>query len=204
MNFNHPDIDSYYNSFLRELMNIEQFTIRTANDVKIRSVLNTDVYTKATRFLEGSVKHIIYTSAMIRGDNDTLLQELVSRLKSLNNPKFDKIKNIIMTELNFDIEDGLRCNAFSGNDKTMLDEIVNNRHRNVHASEDVSKWYNSNAKDIENFKIEFEGMIKILSYIDGVQFNSTQGVLFEYFRNMRFIIYRLINKEVFVVNNKKN
>ncbi|WP_017814771.1 hypothetical protein [Paenibacillus shenyangensis] len=175
MNFNHPDIDSFYNSFLRELMNIEQFTIRTANDVKIRSVLNTDVYTKATRFLEGSVKHIIYTSAMIRGDNSTELLELVARLKSLNNPKFDKIKTIIMNELNFNIEDGFRCGAFIGNDKTLLDEIVNNRHRNVHASEDVSQWYNSNAKDIENFKIEFESMIKIISYIDGISFDSASN-----------------------------
>lgn len=175
MSFRHPDIDAFYNSFLRDLQNIEEFTIRTANDVKIRSVLNTDVYTKATRFLEGSVKHIIYVGAMIRGDNTNDLEQLVSRLKTLNNPKFEKIKDIVMAEMNFDIEDGLRCGAFRGNDKTLLNEIVNNRHRNVHASEEVSAWYNSNAKDIENFKMEFQSMINILIYLDGLEYDRVNS-----------------------------
>ncbi len=175
MTFKHPDIHAYYSSFLRDIQNIEDFTIRTANDVKIRSVLNTDVYTKATRFLEGSIKHIIYISATIRGDSSVDLQSLASRLKTLNNPKYEKIKELILSELGFDIDEGLRCGAFSGRDKTMLNEIVDNRHRNVHASQFVADWYNSNTKDIVNFQSEFQSMLEVLAYIDGITFNGATG-----------------------------
>lgn len=178
MDFNHPDIDAYYNSFLRDLKNIEQFVIRDANDVKIKSILNTDVYTKATRFLEGSIKHIIYNCAIIRGDNGDEINNLITRLKSLNNPKFENIKQLINDELGFDIVEGLRNNVFLGRDKAALNEIVLNRHQNVHASEDVSKWYNSNAKDIENFKVEFEGLLKILIYIDGIKYDRDNNIFY--------------------------
>lgn len=172
MKFNHPDIDNFYRSFLRDMENIEEFKIRDANDVKIKSILNTDIYTKATRFLEGSIKHIIYNCSLIRGDEDVETERVINNLKGLNNPKFENIKSIFLDELNFNIEDGLRSNSYSGRDKSTLNEIVNNRHRNVHASEDVSEWYNSNRKDLNTFKREFDGMLNILSYLDKITYSS--------------------------------
>jgi hypothetical protein len=169
--FKHPDIDIYYKSFLRDMKNIEDFEIRDANDVKIKSILNTDIYTKATRFLEGSIKNIIYNCCIIRGDNGTDIDQLISRLKNLNNPKFENIKRLFQDELNFDIEDGLRNGSFSGRDKTLLNEIVLNRHLNVHASEDASKWYNANSKDLANFNIEFESLVNVLKFIDDIKYS---------------------------------
>ena len=173
MSFNHPDIDIYHKSFLRDIESIEKFVIRDVNDVKIKSILNTDIYTKATRFLEGTIKHIIYNCVLIRGDSPADIDQLINRLKQLNNPQFDKIKTLFINELNFDIEDGLRSGHYVGRDKTSLNEIVLNRHRNVHASEDVSKWYNANSKDLANFKVEFEGLIKVLKYFDCIKYSTT-------------------------------
>ncbi len=178
MIFKHSDIEIYYRSFLRDIENIEEFQIRDVNDVKIKSILNTDIYTKATRFLEGSIKHIIYNCSIIRGDNSAKIEELINRLKGFNNPKFDHIKKIFLEELNFDIEDGLRNGNYNGRSISVLNEIVDNRHRNVHATEDVSSWYNSNSKDLENFKAEFDGIVSILTYLDDIKFSMEDAFFY--------------------------
>jgi len=123
------------------------------------------------------MQDFFYNCAVIRGDNASAISDLSSRLKKFNNPEFEKIKALLDHELQFDIEDGLRTSEFSGRDKQFLNEIVLNRHRNVHATENPSTWFSSNNKDLTNFEIEFAGLIKIISYIDCITYN---GSVFEF------------------------
>lgn len=178
INFRHTDIQLYYASFMRDMSNIQFFQLRDPTDVKIRSILNTDIYTKATRFLEASIKHIIYNCLIIKGLTDIELGELSSRLKRFNNPEYSKIKQLVLDELSLDIDSGLRppISAFSGRDKTKLDQIVLNRHRNVHASEDSTTWFSTNNKSLIDFNNEFEGLINILIFMDGITFDGTNFV----------------------------
>lgn len=174
INFRHSDIQIYYTSFIREMNNIESFKLRNPNDVKIRAILNIDIYTKATRLLEASIKHIIYNCLVIKGLTDEELSSLSSRLKRFNNPEYSKIKQLVFDELELDIDEGLKAplNAFSGRDKTHLDQIVKNRHRNVHASEDSTTWFSSNNKNLTDFKNEFEGLVKILLFLDKIIYSD--------------------------------
>lgn len=160
------------------MSNIQSFQLRDPNDVKIRAILNTDIYTKATRFLEASIKHIIYNCLIIKGLTDRELSDLSSRLKRFNNPEYSKIKQLVLEELGLDIDSGLRTssNAFSGRDKTNLDQIVKNRHRNVHASEDSTTWFSTNSKSLTDFNNEFEGLINILLYMDRITYDGTNFV----------------------------
>ncbi|MED3762157.1 hypothetical protein P4555_24520 [Peribacillus frigoritolerans] len=178
INFRHSDIQLYYASFMRDMSNIQSFQLRDPNDVKIRAILNTDIYTKATRLLEASIKHIIYNCLIIKGLTEIELGELSSRLKRFNNPEYSKIKQLVLDELSLDIDSGLRPpnNAFSGRDKTNLDQIVLNRHRNVHASEDSTTWFSTNNKSLTDFNNEFEGLINILLFMDGITYDGTNFV----------------------------
>jgi hypothetical protein len=103
------------------------------------------------------------------------LESYVSRLKRLNNPLYTNIKDLFDEMLDVNIDDGLRNGNFSGRDKTQLDEIVKNRHRNVHASHDSSTWYNTNTRDINNIIDELSGLYNILQYLDSISFNASDS-----------------------------
>jgi len=79
---------------------------------------------------------------------------------------------IIETHLNFDITEGLRNNLFAQKDISLLDEIVKNRHRNVHATHDSADWYNKNLKDLNDFTKEYVGMLNVLQYLDFIKWNA--------------------------------
>lgn len=175
MTYNNSDVEIFFQSLLRDIDDINRFELRDVNDAKIKAILNSVIYTRASRFLEGSIKNIVYNCCVVRGDSISQLDALSSELKMFNNPKFEKIKILIQTHLNFDIDNGLRTGIISGTDKSFLDEIVNNRHLNVHASEDSSTWYNTNRRDLNQFLIHLEGLKKILIYIDSIHYDSASG-----------------------------
>ncbi len=54
-------------------------------------------------------------------------------------------------------------------------KIVRNRHKNVHASSDCTEWYNQNKKDLSNYEQEYEGLIKILEYLDSITYDTASG-----------------------------
>ena len=148
--------------------------------IKIQSLLNITIYTLATRFLEGSVKFLIYNCAIMRGDNPTQLGLLEIELKKINNPEYNNIRDKFIEHLNFDIITGLNNGRFSQTDISFLNEIVKNRHRNVHASNDPTGWYNKNLKDIiSDFPKEYPGLIKILEYLDSIKYDSSLGVFID-------------------------
>ena len=76
------------------------------------------------------------------------------------------------TNLNYDIIIGKTLGHYKDRDITFLNEIVNNRHKNVHATEDSRMWYNSNMKNIDDFKKEFAGLLNILLFLDSITWDS--------------------------------
>lgn len=169
MPFNSPDIETFKVELENNIAAVQKLKTDSHAIIKIQSLLNITIYVLATRFLEGSVKHIIYNCAIMRGDNAGQLATLDSELKKFNNPEYTKIKDEMVKHLNFDITQGLTAGNFSTRDISFLDEIVNNRHRNVHATYDASDWYSKNIKDIMNdFQKEYPGLLNILSYLDKI------------------------------------
>jgi hypothetical protein len=146
--------------------------------IKIQSLLDLTVYVLATRFLEGSVKHVVFNCATMRGDNENQLNDLVTRLKSFNNPEYTNIRTLFIDELNYDITVG-RGTYYSQRDISHLNEICRNRHRNVHATEDPRNWYNTNTKSIADFNRESIGLFNIVKYIDRLRYNQVTAA-FEY------------------------
>jgi hypothetical protein len=75
--------------------------------------------------------------------------------------------------LGFDIVQGFINSRFTQTDISLLNEIVKNRHRNVHASHDPADWYSKNLKDIINdFPKEYPGLINILFYLDSITYDT--------------------------------
>jgi hypothetical protein len=169
MPFNSPDIETFKVELETNVATVQKLKTDSHAVIKIQSLLNITVYVLATRFLEGSVKHIIFNCCIMRGDTGVQLNSLDSELKKFNNPEFTNIRDEILKHLNFDILQGLNAGEFSKRDISFLNEIVNNRHRNVHAAYDASDWYSKNIKDISNdFQKEYPGLIKILIYLDRI------------------------------------
>lgn len=134
------------------------------------------IYVLATRFLEGSVKQIIYNCCIMRGDTPVQLTALDSELKKFNNPEYSNIHDEVLKHLNFNITGGFNNGSFTSKDISFLNEIVRNRHRNVHASYDSSTWYSKNLKDITNdFQKEYIGLLNILSYLDRICWDGQNG-----------------------------
>lgn len=173
MAFNCTDIETFKTELDTNLSVVQKLKKDSHASIKVQSLLNITIYALATRFLEGSVKIIIYNCAIMRGDTQVQLNTLESELKKINNPEYSNIRSAFMTHLNFDITQGLHSGKFSKNDITFLNEVVQNRHRNVHASHDPSEWYNKNLKDvIDDFPKEYPGILNIVSYLDGIKFDE--------------------------------
>ncbi len=172
MAFDCPDIETFRTDLDNNIAAVRKLKTDSHATIKIQSLLNITVYVSATRFLEGSVKHIIHNCCVMRGDNNGQLNILESELKRFNNPEFTNIQNLFTTHLNFDINTGLHDNWFKARDISLLNEIVKNRHRNVHATHDSSAWYNRNLKDLSDFAKEYIGLQNILSYIDLITWDA--------------------------------
>jgi hypothetical protein len=173
MAFNSPDIETFRTELDSNIAAVLRLKTDSHATIKIQSLLNITIYVAATRFLEASAKHIIYNCCIMRGDNQAQLTILDSKLKKFNNPEFTNIKDEIQTHLGFDIIQGVTNGRYTNTDISFLNEIVRNRHRNVHATYASSDWYNTNIKDISNdFQKEYIGLINILTYLDSLYFDT--------------------------------
>lgn len=175
MSFDSPDISTFKQYLDSSIEAIKKHKAESHAAIKIQSLMNLTVYVLATRFLEGAVKHIVYNCAIMRGDEANELSTLESSLRNFNNPDFGNIKDLFEKELGFDITTGLE-DYFENRDITFLNEIVKNRHKNVHASYDSSEWYNQNKKDLSDFNKEFNGAIKIIYFLDKVRFDRSSNI----------------------------
>jgi hypothetical protein len=177
MPFNSPDIETFKGDLGNNISAVLKLKADSHANIKIQSLLNITIYVSATRFLEGSVKHVIYNCCKMRGDNAGQLGMLESELKKFNNPEFVNIKAEVQRHLGFDISNGLQTAKFTPRDISFLDEIVRNRHRNVHATHDPADWYSKNIKDIINdFNKEYTGLLNILAYLDSIAFDGGTGL----------------------------
>jgi hypothetical protein len=165
-----PDIETFKQNLDVTIAAIQKHKADSHSAIKIQSMLNVTVYVIATRFLEGSIKHIVLNCCKMKGYNSTQLSTLENTLKGFNNPEFSNIRDLLNNELGFDIIQGLNNGDYTQSDITFLNQIVQNRHRNVHASSDSSEWYNQNKKDIDNFLQEYPGMINIIEYLSNLLF----------------------------------
>jgi hypothetical protein len=170
MPFESPDIEVFRKNLDASILAIQKHKTETHSAIKIQALLNLTVYVMATRFIEGSVKHIVFNCCKMKGYNQQQLNQLEQTLKKFSNPEFSNIQSLFKSELAFDITDGLRSGKIKSADVTFLNQIVQNRHRNVHASQDSTEWYNQNKKDIDNFLQEYPGMLNIIKYLDSLVF----------------------------------
>ena len=170
MAFESPDIEVFKQNLDAIIAAIQKHKVDSHPAIKIQSLLNVTVYVMATRFLEGSVKHIVFNCCKMKAYNPPQLNQLEQTLKKFNNPEFSNIQSLFQSELGYDVADGLRNGNIIQADVTFLNQIVQNRHRNVHATPDSSEWYNQNKKDLDNFLQEYPGMLRILEYLDSLVF----------------------------------
>lgn len=177
MPFNCTDIETFKVDLESNLNLAQKLKRDTHVSIKIQGLLNITIYALACRFLEGSIKLIVYNCAIMRGDTQIQLTQLESDLKKFNNPEYANIKTLFSDKLNFDITTGLTANEFSNRDISFLDQIVKNRHRNVHATHDPREWHSVNIKDILNdFPKEYGGLLTILQYLDCIRYDVAQNI----------------------------
>ena len=167
-----PDIVTFKADLDGILNAISGFNCTTHSGIKIRSLLNVTAYASACRFLEGSVKHLVYNCCRLRGDSPAQLATLSSELKKFNNPIFDNIRALYTDQLQYNILQGKASNKYTDIDITFLNQIVINRHKNVHASENCGEWFNSNQKDITDLLKEITGLNSILEYLDIIYWDN--------------------------------
>lgn len=172
MNFNSPEIQTLKSNLDGCIRSAVQHQPNSYAAIKVQALLDMTIYVMATRLLEGSVKHVVYNSMIMKGANQQALSDLSSRLKRFNNPEFTHIKRLIEDELGYDISTDLNS-GYTSRDVSYLNEICKNRHRNVHATEDARNWYNTNLKNIDNFNQEYTGLLNIVKYLDSLFYDQT-------------------------------
>ncbi|MCC4860976.1 hypothetical protein [Vibrio splendidus] len=172
MNFNSPEIQTLKSNLDGSISSAVQHQPNSYAAIKVQALLDITVYVMACRFVEATVKHIVYNCMVMRGTSQQDLDDLSSRLKRFNNPEFSNIKQLVENELGYDISNDINT-GYLPRDITFLNEICKNRHRNVHATEDSRDWYNANRKTMDNFNQEYEGLLKIIRYLDGLVFDGT-------------------------------
>lgn len=171
MNFNSPEIQTLKSNLDGSINSAVQHQPNSYAAIKVQALLDITVYVMACRFVEATVKHIVYNCMVMRGTSQQDLDDLSSRLKRFNNPEFSNIKQLVEDELGYDISNDINT-GYLPRDITFLNEVCKNRHRNVHATEDSRDWYNANRKTMDNFNQEYEGILKIIGYLDGLVFDG--------------------------------
>lgn len=174
MNFNSPEIITLKSSLDGSINAAIHHQPNSYAAIKVQALLDIIVYVMACRFLEATVKHIVYNCMVMRGTSQPDLDALSSRLKKFNNPEFTNIKDLIINELGYDITNDLNV-GYQSRDISFLNEICKNRHRNVHANEDSRDWYNANRKTMINFAQEYAGLLNIVRYLDGLVFDTVSN-----------------------------
>jgi len=173
MSFNSPDVSSYKKELDNSIVAVSELKLSSHSTIKIQSLLNVTIYVLATRFLEGSVKHIVYNCCKLRGDSKSNLKLLSDKLKAFNNPMFENIRGLIKEQLNYDIIEGIKNKYYTEKDITLLNQIVQNRLDNTHATEDAGRWYSANRKDLDDFKKEYEGLLNVVVFIDCLNWDDS-------------------------------
>lgn len=173
MSFDSPDIETFKSDLENNIVAVKKLKRDSHASIKIQSLLNITIYVLATRYLEGSIKHIIYNCCVMRGDDSAQLRTLESELKKFNNPEYTKIQELFLAQLNYDITYGLTNNFYETRDISLLNEIVTNRHRNVHTTHDPLDWHSKNLKDINDFNKEFVGLQNILTFLDMLKWDAS-------------------------------
>jgi hypothetical protein len=171
MNFNSPEIQTLKSSLDGSIRSAVQHQPNSHAAIRVQALLDITVYVMACRFLEASVKHVVYNSMLMRGASQQDLEDLSNRLKRFNNPEFSNIKKLLEDELGYNISNDLNS-GYQQRDITFLNEICLNRHRNVHANEDPRDWYSANRKTMNNFEQEYAGLVNIVKYLDGLVFDG--------------------------------
>ncbi|GFM77865.1 hypothetical protein PSCICM_36840 [Pseudomonas cichorii] len=171
MKFNSPEIQTLKSSLDGTIECAVKHEPTSYAAIRVQSLLNVTVYILACRFLEASVKHIVYNCMVMRGANQQSLDELSSRLKRFNNPEFANVKNLLLLELGFDVSRDINT-GYQQRDITLLNELCLNRHRNVHANEDPRDWYGANRKNMDDFGREYTGLLNFVRYLDGLAFDA--------------------------------
>lgn len=180
MPFNCTDIETFKAELDNNILVAQNLKKDSHASIKIQSLLNITIYALATRFLEGSIKLIIYNCAIMRGDTPVQLTALESELKKINNPEYSNLRDEFLRLLNFDIVQGFNKGRFTPSDISFLNEIVKNRHRNVHATHDPADWYSTNIKDIiSDFPKEYVGLINILTYLDSLKYDNVNAIFID-------------------------
>jgi hypothetical protein len=82
MLFNCTEIDTFKSNLDNSVHVAKTFIQDSHPKIKIQSLLNITIYVLATRFLEGSVKIIIYNCAIMRSDSEDDLKKLENNLKN--------------------------------------------------------------------------------------------------------------------------
>jgi hypothetical protein len=170
-----PDIEIFRQNLEVAIKAVQKHKADSHSAIKIQSMLNVTIYVMATRFLEGSIKHIVYNCCKMKGYPSDKLIKLEQELKGFNNPEFSNIKDLFQDKLGYDITLGLKNGDIKPSDITFLNQIVQNRHRNVHASTDSNEWYNQNKKDIDNFLQEYPGLLSVIEYLSSIVFTPSGG-----------------------------
>lgn len=172
MSLKSPEVKTFKQDLDAVVELVINFKTTSSADLKIQSLLNITVYVTATRFLEGAIKHIIYNCCAIRGDSKAKLKIIAKKLRAFNNPEFKNIQKVVEQNMRYNIINGKTKGRFDDKDITSLNQIVQNRHKNVHAPEDPGQWYGLNKKDVTDFKKEYKGLINILVFLDSICWNS--------------------------------
>ena len=172
MGYSAPDIQTFKEELNNSILAIKKLKTDSHVTIKIQSLLNITAYVLATRFLEGAIKHIVFNCCVMRGDSKQDFLKLSEDLKAFSNPEFRNIVDLFQQHLSYDICTGKNNGSYKDKDITFLNQVVNNRHKNVHATEDSRDWYDTNQKDLRDFEAELIGLENILRFLDSIKWDD--------------------------------
>lgn len=147
--------------FLRienQIESLDKFKLKSVHDFQISSFVTQYINVLICRTIEGSIKNIIYTRAVIRGFNPEKIISLEKKLKEFRTPEWGNIKDLFLEVLNIEVtETDLGENAQAL--LSSLGEIVKERHYITHSSPNFE--ISPTNKTIAQIKTHFEN-IKLL------------------------------------------
>lgn len=129
----HSDISKAFLIIDEQFSSMNEFKPRTPYDLQLKSTVSQLMVVYISRTIEGSIKNLIFTKAILNELDPAKRTEIDEILKKFQNPTSDKIITCIKDTVDIEINKS----DFTDEQLNALGIIMNDRHKIAHSDETI-------------------------------------------------------------------
>ncbi len=158
----HSEIAKAFFIIDERFSSMNEFVPKTPSELQLISTFSQYMVVYISRTIEGAVKNMILTKAILKQLDKMKLAEIDETLKKFLNPKCENIISCIKETLGINIEK--KC--FEDEQLNALGIIINDRHKIAHSDETIEAI--QNIKSLSELEKHYKNIKKFIEKLCGI------------------------------------